>query len=103
MGIEKIRDGLKISTDHQAILYKIELRQGGVYALPDGTELVAGVGRAGHYFFYHPRAWKEGVWIVNLPIAYEVGTGGQLVTGCGQTTPWRIEDLRDSGHTIKRD
>ena len=78
------------------------LKQGSVYALPDGTELVVGVGRESHYFLYHPLVWQGRAWIVNMPIAYEVDAEGLIHTRTGEPTSWRVEDLTDLNRTADR-
>jgi hypothetical protein len=98
--IEKVRKRRKMSREYSRVVQRVALRLGGVYALPNGTELIVGVGREGHYFLYHPLAWKGRSWIVNLPIEYEVDAEGQIITGRGRPASWRIEDLRDTGRTI---
>lgn len=67
-----------------------EMRECGVYALPDGRELVAhSGGRFGFFKFYDPLAWKfEG------PPIYEMDVEGKI-TSLGIPTPWRVEDLRE--------
>ena len=99
---EKIRKRRKCSKAPRGQVYGIELRQGGVYLLPDARELVVGIGREGHYFLYHPLLWEGQTWIINLPIAYEIDPEGRVITGRGQSTAWRIEDLVDTGRTLKR-
>lgn len=81
---------------------RVALRLGGVYALPNGNELIVGVGREGNYLLYHPLVWKGSAWIISLPIEYEVNAAGRIVTGTGQPASWRIEDLVDTGRTIER-
>ncbi len=80
----------------------IELKQGAVYRLPNGTELVVGVGRGGRYFLYHPLVWKGRAWIVNMPVEYEVDARGQIITGTGQPTSWHIQDLTDAHRMVER-
>jgi hypothetical protein len=79
---------------------KVALRLGGIYRLPDGKELVVGVGRDGRYFLYHPLAWKGRAFIVSLPIEYEIDAMGPVITGRGQPASWRIEDLIDTGRSV---
>ena len=98
--IEKIRKRRRTSTTYQKSGHRIGLRLGGVYALPNGKELIVGVGREGHYFLYLPLVWRRDAWIVSLPIEYEIDAGGRLTTGRGQPGYWRIEDLMDTGRTI---
>ncbi len=79
------------------------LRQGGVYALPNGTEVVVGVvGREGHYFLYDPLVWAGQTWIVSMPIANEIDANGEVFAHNGQPTRWRVEDLLDTHRTGER-
>jgi hypothetical protein len=98
--MDKIRKRHKVSRAYQRTGHSSALRLGGVYALPNGTELIVGVGREGRYFLYHPLVWKGRAWIVSLPVEFEVDAEGRIMTGRGQPVPWRIEDLRDTGRTI---
>jgi hypothetical protein len=72
-----------------------EIKECGVYALPDGRELIAhrSSGNSGFFRLYDPLAWKyEG------PPMYE--TDGQgAITSLGRPTPWRVEDLKEVGQT----
>jgi hypothetical protein len=73
-----------------------EMKECGVYALPDGREFVAHRGDGGQGFFrlYDPLAWKyEG------PPMYETNERGVL-TSVGRPTPWRVEDLKEVGQTV---
>jgi hypothetical protein len=79
-----------------------QLRQGGLYRLPDGTEVIVGVGRNSHYFLYHLRLWTIAAWIVSMPVAFESRENGKLVTGSGKPTQWSIEDLMDTGITPEK-
>ena len=67
-----------------------EIRECGLYALPDGRELIArGGGRFGFFKFYDPLAWKyEG------PAMYEADATGKI-TSLGMPTPWHVEDLKE--------
>ena len=76
-----------------------EIRECGVYVLPDGRELIAhcaGDGRRNFFRLYDPLAWKyEG------PPMYEADERG-VITSLGRPTPWRVEDLKDVGQTALR-
>src|SRR5688572_20994358 len=98
--IEKIRKRRRVSTTCQTSGDKVPLRLGGVYALPNGKELIVGVGREGHYFLYHPLLWKISAWTVSLPIEYEIDAQGRAITTNGQPASWRVEDLIDTGRTL---
>lgn len=102
-GVKELQMRLDASHAPMNAAAEVELRQGRVYALPDGTELVVGVGRASHYFLYHPIVWQGRAWIVNMPIAYEIDGHGRLHTRTGELTTWRIEDLTDTNRTAERD
>jgi hypothetical protein len=100
--IEKIRKRRRFSTTHQKAGNGIGLRLGGVYALPNGKELIVGVGQEGHYFLYLPLVWRISAWIVSLPIEYEINAEGWIISSRGQPTSWRIEDLIDTDRTLDR-
>ena len=70
--------------------------------LPNGKELVAGVGRESHYFLYHPVVWRARAWIVSLPVEYEIDADGRVMTGRGQPASWRVEELLDTGRSLDR-
>ena len=100
--VDKIRKRRKVSGEYPSLVQKVVLRLGGVYALPDGKEVIAGVGRAGHYFLYHPLVWKISAWIVSLPIEYEIDAEGRVISHRGQPASWRVEDLIDTGRSLNR-
>src|ERR1700730_15737857 len=99
--VDKIRKRRRVSREYPGCPQKVVLRLGGVYALPNGTEVIAGVGGQGRYFLYHPLAWKIIAWIVSLPIEYEIDAG-RVISSKGQPAPWRIEDLIDTGRSLER-
>ena len=70
-----------------------ELRERGVYTLPDGEEFVASVARGGGFALFNPQIWKR----YGVP-DYEVDPVGR-VTQLGQSTRWRVDDLVDTGRT----
>ncbi len=70
-----------------------ELRERGIYRLPDGEEVVASIGRGGGHALYHPQMWKR----YGLP-DFEVDSHGKL-TRMGESTRWHIDDLEDTGRT----
>jgi hypothetical protein len=74
-----------------------EMRECGVYALPDGREVIAlGGSREGFFKLYDPLAWKyEG------PPMYEADAKG-AITSLGRPTPWRVEDLKELGQTAEK-
>ena len=72
-----------------------ELRERGIYRLPDNRELVVhGVFRGG-YIFYTPEAWEYyGMH------AYDSDEVGRIHLN-GRLTHWRIEDLTDTKRTAR--
>ena len=70
-----------------------ELRERGVYRLPDGEELVASVARGGGYALYDRQGWTR----YGLP-DYLIDAKGR-VTRMGQSTILTAEDLIDTGRT----
>ena len=82
---------------------RLTLRRGGVYLLPDGTELVAGVcARGGRYFLYRPSVWRGSAPVLSMPVALEVGGQGEITDGAGRRTGWRVGDLADTGRLLER-
>ncbi len=74
-----------------------EIKECGVYALPDGRELVAERGgKYGFFKLYDPLAWEY----KGTPL-YETDERGFL-TSLGRPTPWRVEDLKEVGRTHPR-
>lgn len=76
-----------------------EIRECGVYALPDGREVIAqrgGGGKRGFFRLYDLLAWKY-----QGPPMYETTEQG-VITSLGRPTPWRVEDLRDIGQTARQ-
>lgn len=70
-----------------------EIKECGVYAFPDGREVIAISSKQGFFKFYDPLAWKY-----YGPPMYEVDERGKI-TSFGRPTPWRVEDLMDKGQT----
>lgn len=78
-----------------------KMREGGVYALPDGRRLVATHDHRGGYFLYAPQVWSAfHGW---GPAEYDVMPEGPIVTCEGRRTPWSINDLTDTGETEQAD
>ena len=74
-----------------------EIHDCGVYALPDGRELIAlSGGRFGFYKLYDPLAWKY-----QGPAVYEADAEGRI-TSLGVPTFWRIEDLKEVGKAVEK-
>jgi hypothetical protein len=73
------------------------MREGGVYVLPDGRRLIATHDHRGGYFLYAPQVWSAfRGW---GPAEYDVMPEGPIVTCEGQRTPWDVGDLTDTGET----
>jgi hypothetical protein len=70
-----------------------ELRECGIYALPDGREFVVHAVFRGGYTLYTQGAWE----FFGLHI-YETNDAGQIRTK-GRLTSWCIEDLMDTSRT----
>jgi len=72
-----------------------QLRERGIYTLPEGGEFVAHAVFGGGYVFYTPVAWEFfGVH------AYESdGTGNIHLQG--RSTGWHIKDLTDARRTAR--
>ena len=71
-----------------------ELRERGLYRLPDGGEFVVGIAaRGGGYELYDPQIFKRH----GLP-DYKIDAQGRL-NQMGQSTRWSAEDLIDTGRT----
>ncbi|MFL6212222.1 MAG: hypothetical protein ACJ74W_25495 [Pyrinomonadaceae bacterium] len=71
----------------------MELRERGIYRLPEGEELVASITRGGSYALFNPQIWQR----YGVP-DYEVDAQGRL-TRMGESTRLRVEDLQDTGRT----
>ena len=72
----------------------LEIKERGLYALPDGRELVAA--RGGKYGFF--KLYDPLVRSCEGPPLYEADGRGFL-TSLGRPTPWRVEDLKEVGRT----
>ena len=70
-----------------------ELREQGIYLLPDGREFVAHAVFRGGYVLYAPGAWE-----FFGPHLYESDNSGRLLLR-GRPTYWRVEDLIDTTRT----
>ena len=68
----------------------VEIKERGLYALPDGRELVAARGgKYGFFKLYDPLAWEY----KGTPLYETDGRG--FLTSLGRPTPWRVEDLKE--------
>jgi hypothetical protein len=72
-----------------------ELREQGIYALPDGREFVAHAVFRGGYILFTP-----GDWEFLGPHLYETNVAGQIRSK-GRPTSWRLEDLADTSRTAR--
>lgn len=80
------------------MLGKKGLREGGVYRLPDGEELIATNDMRGGYLLYAPEVWAA--FGGRGPAEYDaVVSRGEIVTCTGRPTRWRVQDLSDTGQT----
>ena len=71
-----------------------ELRDRGLYRLPDGGEFVASIAPRGvGYELYDPQVFKR----YGLP-DYQIDAEGRL-NRMGESTRWLAEDLIDTGQT----
>jgi hypothetical protein len=71
-----------------------ELRERGLYRLPDGGEFVATMAtRGAGYALYDPQVFKR----YGLP-DYQIDAQGRL-NRMGESTRWMAEDLIDTGQT----
>jgi hypothetical protein len=68
------------------------LRERGIYRLPDGREFIASASGASH-LLYPVEAWRYGG-----PAQYRARLDGRVLSR-GLATPWRLEDLEDTGGT----
>lgn len=72
---------------------RINLRECGIYSLPDGREFVVHAVFRGGYTFYTLGAWE----FFGLH-SYESDDAG-LIRMHGRATYWRLEDLTDTTRT----
>ncbi|OLE55491.1 MAG: hypothetical protein AUG51_03265 [Acidobacteria bacterium 13_1_20CM_3_53_8] len=72
-----------------------ELRERGIYALPDGREFVIHAVFRGGYILYTPVGWEfSGVHL------YESDDSGRIRSN-GRPTHWNIGDLTDTSRTAR--
>ena len=72
---------------------KVELRDRGVYILPDATEVIAIQDGAGSYLLYERDEWEQ-----KRGAKLEVDSAGQILR-YGRATRWRACDLVDTGRS----
>jgi hypothetical protein len=76
-------------------MQQINLRERGIYTLPDGREFVVHAVFRGGYVLYTTGAWEFfGIH------AYESDDAGQLHLN-GRPTYWHVEDLTDTSRTAR--
>jgi hypothetical protein len=77
------------------VMPAVELRERGIYALPDGREFVISTsGDGAGYLLYNLEAWRRHA----LP-DYRTQMNGRILSR-GVVTRGRMEDLKDTGRTI---
>ncbi len=69
----------------------MQLRNLGIYALPDGREMIAEVEPGRGYSLYPPHIWNHFRFT-----EYRVNADGRLLVK-GKPTGWSVEQLRDTG------
>lgn len=72
-----------------------ELRERGIYSLPDGSEFVIHAVFRGGYILYTPGGWE--FFGMHL---YEADDSGRIRSN-GQPTRWSVEDLTDTSRTAR--
>jgi hypothetical protein len=72
-----------------------QLRERGIYTLPEGGEFVAHAVFGGGYVLYTPVAWE----FFGMHVYESDGTGDILLNG--QSTRWQIKDLTDTTRTAR--
>ena len=74
------------------------MREGGVYLLPDGERLIAVADHRGGFLLYTPKVWKRfHGW---GPAEYDVVPEGRIIDcDADASTPWSVRDLVDTGET----
>lgn len=77
-------------------MIKIELRERGVYALPDHREFIVSARGGMGYSLFSSQTWGR------LNIAeYRLDRDGRILSK-GIPTRWRVADLRDTGRTAEK-
>jgi hypothetical protein len=72
-----------------------ELRERGIYTLPDGREFVVHTAFRGGHILYTPSGWE-----FFGPSTYNTGADG-IICSNSRTTHWNIRDLTDTGKTAR--
>jgi hypothetical protein len=76
-------------------MYKKQLRQNGIYQLPDGHEVIARFAHSECVRLYLPDSWNS-----LGPSAYEVRKDGRMVQN-NTPTNLHIRHLRDTGEVAR--
>jgi hypothetical protein len=71
-----------------------ELRNTGIYTLPDGNSYAVFSADEGRYFLY---LCKHGI---SNPPSYQTTSDGRVLPWLGTGPEWRVEDLTDTGKTF---
>jgi hypothetical protein len=72
-----------------------QLRESGVYTLPESEELIVHAVFRGGYVLFTPEAWEY-----NGQHKYESDTTGRINLN-GRPTRWRVGHLADTGRTAR--
>ena len=70
-----------------------ELRERGIYTLPDGREFVIHIAFRGGHILYTPGGWE-----FFGPSTYNANADGTICSN-SRTTHWNVRDLTDTGKT----
>jgi hypothetical protein len=73
-----------------------QLRNFGVYRLPDGLGYVAVRGGSGKYYLFSSEEWPR------LPPVFEVTADGRVLRWFNPGPEWLDEQLEDTGTTVAR-
>lgn len=74
---------------------KIKLREGGLYALPDGREFILSARGGSGYSLFTAQAGER-----FISAQYRLDIEGRILSK-GLPTRWRVTDLRDTGRTAE--
>jgi hypothetical protein len=83
----------------------VGLRERGIYALPNGTQVVACTDASGFTVLYYLTDWKlfggDEVCSEHNAAAFRIfqTNSANLILRLGQPTTWNLHDLSDTGHT----
>ncbi|HVF50225.1 MAG TPA: hypothetical protein VNA19_09080 [Pyrinomonadaceae bacterium] len=86
----------------------IGLREHGIYAFPDGTQVVACTDESGRTVLYYLTDWRlfggDEVCSEQNAAAFRIfaASPSNLITRLGQPTRWTLRDLSDTGRTAPR-